>query len=330
MKISIDELKDLTTKALKSYGYNNEEISGISDILLYAQLRGNNQGVVKLIGPGIPKSPDAGKIVVEKETGVSAKINGNKNHAMVVVKKGLDILLEKVEKNGLGIVGTYNTNTSSGAIGYLASEIAKKKMIGLVFASSPERVAAYGSYEPVFGTNPVAVGIPASPDNIVLDMSTAAISFYGLVEAKTAGKSIPSDVAYDSEGKPAMSPQDAIKGAIRSFDRSYKGSSLAMIGEILAGPLVGAAFSGIGDSKGNWGHLMIAIDPEILGSRDEFAENVTRLIKKVKSSKKLDGVTQIFAPGERGAAMMKQSLKDGEIEIEENLLKELRAVGADY
>ena len=330
MKISLDELKDLTTKALKSYGYNNEEISVISDILIYAQLRGNNQGVVKLIGQGIPKNPDAGEIVIEKETGVSAKINGNKNHAMVVVKKGLDILLEKGKKNGFGIVGTYNTNTSSGAIGYLASEIAKKKMIGFVFASSPERVAAYGSYEPVFGTNPVAVGIPASPDNIVFDMSTAAISFYGLVEAKTAGESLASDVAYDSEGKPTTSPQEAIKGAIRAFDRSYKGSSLAMIGEILAGPLVGAAFSGIGDSKGNWGHLMIAIDPELLGSCDEFAENVTRLIKKVKSSKKLDGVTQLFAPGERGTAMMKQCLEDGELEIGENLLKELRAVGAEY
>ena len=29
------------------------------------------------------------------------------------------------------------------------------------FARSPERVAAHGSYEPVFGTNPLAIAIPA-------------------------------------------------------------------------------------------------------------------------------------------------------------------------
>ena len=55
MIISIAELRDLTTKAIAGFGYNEEEIAAIREILLYAQLRGNNQGVVKLIGKGIPK-----------------------------------------------------------------------------------------------------------------------------------------------------------------------------------------------------------------------------------------------------------------------------------
>jgi len=136
----------------------------------------------------------------------------------------------------------------------------------------------HGSYEPVFGTNPLAIGIPAGDDPIVLDMSTAAISYYGLVEAVTDGSDIPGDMAYDADGQPTTSPAEAIKGAIRSFDRGYKGSALAMIGEILAGPLVGAAFCGQGDSKGNWGHLIFAIDPDLLGDRDEFLANVKRVV----------------------------------------------------
>ena len=77
MKLTIGELEDLTFRAVKAYGYNEAEVQAIAEVLLYAQLRGNSQGVVKLIGPGIPKSPDAGAIVIEKETPVSVRINGS-------------------------------------------------------------------------------------------------------------------------------------------------------------------------------------------------------------------------------------------------------------
>ena len=326
MKIAVKELEDLTTRAVRSYGYNDEETQVISDVLLYAQLRGNNQGVVKLIGKGIPVDPGAGEIVVELETPISARINGNRNHAMVVVKKAMNMVVDKAKKSGFGIAGTFNTNTSSGAIGYFASELAKQGLIGFLFGRSPERVAMHGSCEPVFGTNPVAVGIPAEPDQIVLDMSTAAISFYGLLEAETAGRAIPDDVAYNVEGKATTSPQEAIKGAIRSFDRSHKGSGLALIGEILAGPLVGAAFCGLGDSKGNWGHLLFAIDPGILGNRDEFIRNVGDVCRKVKATRRLPDVTEINLPGERGSLLAAERLACGEIEVEDNLLAELRKV----
>jgi L-2-hydroxycarboxylate dehydrogenase (NAD+) len=329
MKISIAELRDLTTKAIASFGYNEEETKAIREILLYAQLRGNNQGVVKLIGKGIPRDPAVGEIVIEKETPLSARINGNRNHSMVVVNKALEIVAAKVEKSGFGIAGTFNTNTSSGAIGFFASELARRGFIGFVFGRSSERVAMHGSYEPVFGTNPLAIGIPTGDDPIVLDMSTAAISYYGLVEAVTAGRDIPGDTAYDASGQPTTSPAEAIKGAIRSFDRGYKGSALGMIGEILAGPLVGAAFCGLGDSKGNWGHLIFAIDPDLLGDRDEFLANVKQVIGKVKSTRRLPGVDEILVPGERGSRTARECLGEGEIDIEDNLLAELRKVAGE-
>ena len=324
MKISIAELRDLTTKAIAGFGYDEEETAAIREILLYAQLRGNNQGVAKLIGKGIPRDPSAGEIVIEKETPLSARINGNRNHAMVVVGKALEIVSAKAEKSGFGIAGTFNTNTSSGAIGYVASELARRGFIGFVFGRSPERVAMHGSYEPVFGTNPLAIGIPTGEDPIVLDMSTAATSYYGLVEAVTGGSDIPADMAYDAEGQPTTSPAEAIKGAIRSFDRGYKGSGLAMMGEILAGPLVGAAFCGLGDSKGNWGHLIFAIDPDLLGDRDEFQANVKRVIGRVRTTRRLPGVEEILVPGERGSRTARERLEKGEIDIEDNLLAELR------
>ena len=138
--------------------------------------------------------------------------------------------------------------------------------------------------------------------------------------------SIPADFAYDADGNPTTDPQKAIAGAIRSFDRSYKGSGLALIAEILAGPLVGAAFCGIGDSKGNWGHLIFAIDPELLTDRNTLSCNVSEIIRKVKSTKKLTGVDEIFVPGERESVLARERRESGLIEVENNLLTKLRRV----
>lgn len=328
MKITIKELEELTSQAIEEYGYKDKEVQVIRDVLLYAQMRDNNQGVVKLIDKGIPRDPQAGDIVIEKETPVSARINGNKNHAMIVVSRAVDIVEEKAHARGFAIAGTFNTNTSSGAIGYYASRLARQGLIGFAFGRSPERVAVYGSFEPVFGTNPLAIAIPTQSDPIVLDMSTAATSYFGLVEAVTAGRDIPPDFAYDAQGMPTTDPQKAIAGAIRSFDRSYKGSGLALVAEILAGPLVGAAFCGIGNSKGNWGHLIFAIDPEILIDRNELVENVSAIIRKVKSTKKLPGVEEIFVPGEKENRLARKRQETGLIDVEDNLLAALRKVSA--
>ncbi len=104
----------------------------------------------------------------------------------------------------------------------------------------------------------------------------------------------------------------------------YNGSGLALIGEILAGPPVGDAFCGIDDSKGNWGHLIFAIDPELLTDRNNLAINVSEIISKVKSTRKLAGVNEIFVPGEIENRLVRQHQESGLIEVEDNLLAELR------
>ena len=76
-------------------------------------------------------------------------------------------------------------------------------------------------------------------------------------------------------------------GALRSFDKSYKGAGLALIVEILTGPLVGASFTGFGNTNTNWGNLVLVIDPELLGDRKEFMANVAKLGKRIKELKKI-------------------------------------------
>lgn len=323
MTVKISELKNLGLLALKKQGYNDDEAAIILDMLMYAQLRGNNQGIVKLIGRGIPKNPNAGQITVERDTKLSARIHGANNPGAVVMHKAVDMAIAKAKEHRFGMVGTHDTSSSTGALGYWANKIAKEGLIGFVFAGSPETVAYHGSYEPIFGTNPLAIGIPTDNDPLVLDMATAAMAYYGLIEAKTAGKKIPPDIAYDEAGNLTDDPEKAMNGALRPFDKSYKGAGLALMVEILTGPLVGASFVGFGDTKSNWGNLVLAIDPELTCDRNVFAADVTKLARRVKETKKLPGQTDILLPGERGNLLTKKRLTADTIEVEDNLYNEL-------
>jgi len=173
---------------LKKQGYDKSEIKIISEILIFAQLRNSNQGVVKLIGEGMPKDKNAKKIETKTETKINCLLNGNQNHGMIVLDKAVKIGLNKTRDNGISVVGTYNTSSSTGCLTYYATEITKKGFICFIFAGSPPSPSPFGSNQRLFGTNPICVGFPTKSDPIVLDMSTSSIAYYGLVEAITENK----------------------------------------------------------------------------------------------------------------------------------------------
>lgn len=83
--------------------------------------------------------------------------------------------------------------------------------------------------------------------------------------------------------------------------RSYKGSHLALMVEILAGALAGGAVEDKTRSA-NWGNLVMAIDPGKLGnSAGQFEGRVSTLLQRVKDARKAPGVHEIILPGERGS-----------------------------
>ena len=55
-----------------------------------------------------------------------------------------------------------------------------------------------------------------------------------------------------------------------------------------------------------------------------FTGNVAAMAAKIKSTRRLPGVDEIFVPGEREEQLARQCLESGEIEIEDNLLEGLR------
>ena len=324
MKVAIDALRDVTRRAIQKQGYDAADSEIMLDIIMYAQLRGNNQNVVKLLGPGLPANPDAGEIGLAKETKLSALVDGGGRQGMVAMSHACALTIAKAREHGFGIVGVCNANSATGAIGYYARRIADEGLLAFVFSGAPELMAMHGSYEAYLGTNPLAIGIPTSERPIVFDMATAAIAWYGIVLAHAEGKSIPPGVAYDSEGELTTDAAEALAGAIRAFG-GYKGAALALIVEILTRPLVGTTPDENG-SKRDWGNLLFAIDPQLLADDlAGFQARVSELIARVKRLKRLPGVDEILTPGERGDRHYQAVMAAGEVDLDERVWNELQA-----
>jgi len=323
MRISIQELKKLSKKAISKYGYSEEESTVILDMLMYAQLRGNDQGIVKLIDKGIPKNERATTPTIEKETPTTAIINANFSMEAIAMEKAVAMVIKKAKEMGIAIVGTHTGAGSSGAVGYWSRKIANQGLVGITMSSYPfAMVPPHGSYEPMFCTNPIAWGVPTDNEPIILDMSSSGISFFGLLEAKTQGVQVAEGLGYDKEGNETTDPAEIMEGgAIRPFDKGFKGAGLALMVQIIGGALVGGEF--LNDSE-NGGNVVIAIDPEAMIGMQRFIEETTKMAKSIKQAKKLEGVEEVMVPGERGDKIRSRILECHEIEVEDNLLDSLR------
>jgi len=192
-------------------------------------------------------------------------------------------------------------------------------------SGSPKAMAPAGGTKPVFGTNPIAISAPTSDAPITFDMSTASIAWYGIVQAEQRGEMLAEGLAYDPDGEPTTEPSEALKGAIKAF-AGHKGSGLALMIEILTGPLLGNALAGDADVGSNWGNLILAIDPSKFVDRDVFIENVDRLAALVRGSGKDSTSDSVILPGERGNRETEKNLADGTLEIDQVLYEQLISI----
>jgi LDH2 family malate/lactate/ureidoglycolate dehydrogenase len=163
--VSIDEALRVTKQALIKIGWDEEDAQIQADIMVAAELCGNNQGLVKMYQPAMMRpSPNSGKPVVERDSPASAVVNANQAPGMLAAVRAADLAVEKTEDGGtaISIVSAYNTSTSSGQLAYYVERMARKGVIGIALANSPEFVAAAPGAKRVLGTNPLAVGIPVA------------------------------------------------------------------------------------------------------------------------------------------------------------------------
>ena len=301
--VPIETLQHLIFDALTtSCSVPIEDAQIITDVLIFAELRGNNQGVVKVTTGAIKQSPDCSEVTVRLDGGAICQLNAGNRIGMVGMARASREAVGRCGLHGVAVVGLSGYASATGALGYWARQIARAGYVALVFSQCSEMVAPHGTTEAIFGTNPLSIGIPCgsdpsqrcieSGDPIVLDMATSATAYYALVSAALTGTPIPDDVAFDENGEPTTYPESALQGgAIRVFDRSYKGSGLALMVELLAGALVGADMEAKKASGKSWGSLVVAIDPDKLGNggKEQFFSRVKQMCTRVKGARRAEG-----------------------------------------
>lgn len=327
MKVKIADVEKLMISALTSTYYSQQQAKLIAEVLLYAELTGKNtQGILKLLGTEPIQSikPNYAPKRI-KETKLSALIDGGGNPGALVSQEAITLATQKCQKHGIGLVGTKNTYSSTGAIGYYAYKAARKNLIGIIMAGSPATVAPHGSLDPIFGTNPMAFGFPTTKDPIIFDMATAAITWYGLVRAKTLGEKIPEGVAINKRGNLTTDPVQAVGGAVLPFDKSYKGSGLGMVVQLLTGPLTGALFFDIEKKDGDWGNIFLVIDPDILVGKTLFMKSCTKLARIIKQSRVNIKISHtIRIPGEVALSRKRKAEQSGTVEVEDKIYHALQ------
>ena len=58
MKLSVTKLEDKVAAGIAKLGYRADDARIIKEVLLYAEMRGNNQGITKIATGGVPKARD--------------------------------------------------------------------------------------------------------------------------------------------------------------------------------------------------------------------------------------------------------------------------------
>jgi len=318
MKVKVTELKENVLAGVSKLGYTGEDAKVIADVLLYAQMRGNNQGITKIATGGVPKTEDVQPYEVVKKNKCGALVSGG--HAMVATRNAVDLACELAEAHGVGIVGSNHTFTSSGAVGFFSRAIAEKGYIGLVCVGTPPFVAPTGSAEPILGTNPLTYAFPTKTGAVVFDTATAAMAFFGVMEAKLKGEALPEGIAFDSNGNPTTDAAEALNGSVGTFAQ-HKGFGFSILVQLLGGPFAGAAYTGLQEEKGA-GTFVMAIDPGLLVGKDEFMKGADELTQQIKGAKPLAG-QKVLLPGEHGDEIAAQIVESGEIEIADAIWQEL-------
>jgi LDH2 family malate/lactate/ureidoglycolate dehydrogenase len=322
MKIKITEINKLLQDKLKKLGLTNKQAELVASEYVRGELKGkHSHGIFGFIRSfkKMEKRKKRGHFKVIKNKPAYAYISGNKDFGQIVGNYAINLAIKKAKKSGVAMVGGGNIKAFLRP-GTWAEIAAKKGMIALCFIyGGGSLVAPTGAREPILSTNPIGLGIPYKPFPIVLDMAVSERAFYYVRLARFLHKKIDKSWGIDKFGKPTTDPNKLM--SVVPFG-GYKGYTLALALEILTGPLVRTK---VGKSSEKVrGFLFIVINPLVFTPKREFEKDVKKLIKDVKTAKKIKGVKEILIPGEKSYKNEQKNLKRGYFEIDEKIIKEIK------
>lgn len=311
----------------------------VADHLVEANLRGvDTHGIsrlpiyVKRLRLGLVKARPDVRVVAGGPA--LALMDGDDGLGIVVATRAMDECIGRARAQGAAFVAVRRT-THFGACAYYTMRAAAAGMVGFAFTNGEPSMAPTGSLTPYVGTNPLSIAVPGGRHGpIVLDMATSVTAAGRILLAQKRGQKIPLGWATDAEGNPTDDPATALAGLLLPM-AGYKGYALALMIDILAGVLSGAA-SGprIGhmyrdfDRPQNVGDLFAAIDIAQIQPLEQFTARIEEMVDEIHSGRRAPGVERIYVPGEIEAETRARRLAEG-IPLDEDVAADLRALGEE-
>lgn len=319
MELSVAELEELVSNVFENEGFSEEEVDISTDEIVDAHCRGRTTigaSYVTNLKGWKDGEPEDMEIIGDAES--FRLIEGNGAVGTYVSVEAMDLAMEMADSQGIGIVGVNNA-TPFLAAGYNPRRAAEEGYIGMNWCNGGSTVAMYGGAEPVIGTNPIGVGIPAGDVPIVLDIASSKVANADVAVAEDLNEELPENVAVNEDGEPTTDPTEAKEGALLPFG-DHKGSGIGFMVELLTGALLdGKVGTNI---SGNLGMVFIAIKPDLFTSREEFDERVASLIAEANDSEPLAGFDEVYYPGQHGELRRQECLENG-VEIRDDVYETL-------
>jgi L-2-hydroxycarboxylate dehydrogenase (NAD+) len=314
----------LVVDAMLKSGLPAADAAKVAELMVEADLTGADahgvfrlaQYVMRLKIGGLNPRP---KIKIERTAPATALIDGDNGMGHLVVARAAETAIELARECGVAWVGLRMSN-HAGAAGVYAALPLKANMIGMYSAvANANHMPLADGAEPLLGTNPLAIAIPAGEEPpVVLDIATSIVSYGTIKNHRLQNIPLQPDWMVDPQTGAAVTDPQKSNAALLLPMGGYKGAGLALMLGLLGGTLNGALFGrdviDFNAEPGqvtNTGQFVVALDPSRFQPLDHFKAEVDRHVRSLRHSKALPGQEAVRLPGEHRAQRRADRMVNG-------------------
>jgi LDH2 family malate/lactate/ureidoglycolate dehydrogenase len=275
-------------------------------------------------------------IKVNKTAAATALVDGDNGMGHLVVARAAETAIELARECGVAWVGCFMSG-HAGAAGVYAALPLKADMIGIYSAvANANHMPLAGGAEPLLGTNPLAIAIPAGEEPpLVLDIATSIVSYGTIKNHRLQNKPLKDDWMVDPKtGEAITDPHKSMEALLLPM-AGYKGAGLALMLGLLGGTLNGALFGrdcvdfNLEPGKvTNTGQFVVALDPSKFQKLEHFKAEVDRHARSLRSSQPLPGNDAVRLPGDARAKRRADRVANG-LALPGELLAQLDKLAAE-
>lgn len=301
-------------------GMPEKDATILSDILVDSDLRGvmthgiarTAQYVTKVKNGSLQATFD---LKIQKEWDWGGVLDAGHGFGHVAAYQGMNWVIEKAERNGIG-VALISMSNHIGMAAYYPLMAAEKDMIGFIASNTSPLMAPWGGSQSTIGNNPFSIAAPTGSTPIVLDIACSEAARGKVLQAKREGKDIPLGWALDQHGHPTTNSSEAALGTMLPFGE-HKGYGLAIMVDILTGMLSGHMTLARQEqnyrspSPSNLSQFLVAININHFIPHEEAKANFRQYIERLKSTPPAAGFDGVRMPGENGFKTKKERLSTG-------------------